>query len=119
MIALFFIMLAANLINPVAGIGGAVIGVLWGSHRFSSACIALAVTGVLSGFLAVAGAPHATFGTDVCLIAARLGSMTLWAIFAAVLASLLPEYLPNPTDADMSGSLLDRIHFRARGERPS
>jgi hypothetical protein len=117
MIALFFLMLAANLIDPVAGIGGAIIGVLWGSHRFSLACVGLALTSILSGFLAVAGAPGSSLGTDICLIAAKLGAMILVAIFTGILARLLPEYLPNPSRADMSESLLERIHFRARDER--
>jgi hypothetical protein len=117
MIALFFLMLAANLIDPVAGIGGAITGVLWGGHRFSLACIGLALTSVLSGFLAVAGAPDASLGMDICLIAAKLGAMILVAIFTGILARLLPEYLPNPDRPGRSESLLERIHFRARSEK--
>ncbi|HEX3944987.1 MAG TPA: hypothetical protein VHW69_12945 [Rhizomicrobium sp.] len=117
MIALFFLTLAANLIDPVAGIGGAITGVLWGSHRFSLACSGFALTSVLSGFLSVSGAPGASLETDICLIAAKLGAMILVAIFTSILARLLPEYLPNPTRADMTESLLARIHFRARGEK--
>jgi hypothetical protein len=112
MIALFFLTLAANLIDPVAGIGGAITGVLWGSHRFSLACSGFALTSVLSGFLSVSGAPGASLETDICLIAAKLGAMILVAIFTSIL-----EYLPNPTRADITESLLARIHFRARGEK--
>jgi hypothetical protein len=117
MITLFFLTVAANLIDPIAGIGGAIVGVLWGSHRFSLACVGLALTSVLSGFMTVAAAPNASLGTDICLIAAKLCAMILVGIFTSILARLLPEYLPNPTRADMTESLLTRIHFRGRGEK--
>ena len=117
MIMLFFLTVAASLIDPIAGIGGAIIGVLWGSQRFSLACVALALTSVLSGYMAVAAAPNASLGTHICLIAAKLCAMILVGIFTSILARLLPEYLPNPTRADMTESLLTRIHFRARGEK--
>ena len=92
---LYVVSVYASLLGPVAAIGGIATGLLWGLRQYNFAVVALAVSGVLLGFLSAYYNPDAETNTHVYFVSSHLCALLLWAFFAGVVWRLIPEELPS------------------------
>jgi hypothetical protein len=95
LVFLYVVSVYASLLGPVTAIGGIATGLLWGLRQYNFAVVALAVSGVLLGFLSAYYNPDAETNIHVYFVSSHLCALLLWAFFAGLVWRLIPEELPS------------------------
>ena len=92
---LYVVSVYASLLGPVAAIGGIAMGMLWGLRQYNLAVVAVAVSGVVLGFLSAHYNPEAETSAHVYFVSSHICGLLLWALFTGVVWRLIPEELPS------------------------